>query len=215
LKYLLFDLDGTLTDPKSGITKSVAYALQHTRGIEVDPDTLTHFIGPPLKESFMAYYHMSATEALEAIRHYRTYFEASGMLDNIAFEGVGELLAHLNEAGKVLAVATSKPTPFAVKILAHFELAHYFKVIMGSNLDGTRTHKDEVIEATLAALNMPPRSEVIMIGDREHDIIGAHKKGLKCVGVTYGYGDKEELDRAGADWIVDDLCGLEALLLNF
>ncbi|MDK2865734.1 MAG: phosphoglycolate phosphatase [Clostridiales bacterium] len=214
MRYILFDLDGTLTDPKAGITKSVAYALKHTIGLDADPETLTRFIGPPLKESFMTFYDMSVAEALQAIDYYRIYFKESGMLDNFAYDGIGMLLARLKEAGKILAVATSKPTPFAVRILEHFDLAQYFEVIVGSNLDGTRTHKDEVVEATLQMLRCEAPEQAVMVGDREHDVIGAQKAGLKCVGVTYGYGGYEELEKAGAAWIAADLKELEMLLLK-
>ncbi|MBS7525935.1 HAD family hydrolase [Fusibacter paucivorans] len=212
MQYILFDLDGTLTDPKAGITKSVAYALKRMIDTDVDPETLTHFIGPPLKESFMTFYGMTESEALQAIEHYRTYFKDSGMLDNFAYEGIEQLLERLKKTGKVLAVATSKPTPFAERILEHFNLAQYFEVIVGSNLDGTRTHKDEVVEATLQLLRCDDREQAVMVGDREHDVIGARKAGLKCVGVTYGYGGYEELNTAGAAWIVEDLNALERLL---
>ena len=210
-QMICFDLDGTLTDPKAGITKSVQYALQRF-GIEVsDLDELIPFIGPPLKESFMQLYGMSEEDAVQAIGYYREYFQKSGMLDNEIYSGIPALLSELQSQGKKLVVATSKPTVYAVPILEHFQIAHYFEAIVGSELDGTRTDKAEVIRYILD--HYPSElSQVVMIGDRKHDIIGAHKNDIDSIAVGYGYGSKEELELSKPTYLVDSVHAVAALL---
>lgn len=210
-QVICFDLDGTLTDPKVGITKSVQYALQRL-GIEVpDRNQLIPFIGPPLKESFMQLYAMNEEDAAHAIRYYREYFQESGMLENEIYPGIATMLSALQSQGKKLVVATSKPTVYAVPILEHFQIAHYFEAIVGSELDGTRSDKAEVIRYILD--HYPSElSQVVMIGDRKHDIIGAHKNGIDSVAVGYGYGSKEELELSKPTYLVDSVQELAALL---
>lgn len=202
-QYILFDLDGTLTEPKEGITKSVAYALEYY-GIHVeDLDTLCPFIGPPLKESFMKFYGFDEEKAEEAVEKYREYFRPYGVYENELYEGVPELLQVLKEQRKILVLATSKPTVFAKIILEHFELNQYFDYVVGSELDGTRVNKDEVIACALKEAGIEDKSTAIMVGDRKHDILGAKVNGLDCIGVLYGHGSREELEKAGADVIVE------------
>ncbi|MEA4824230.1 MAG: HAD family hydrolase [Clostridiaceae bacterium] len=194
---ILFDLDGTLTDPAVGITRAVAYALAHY-GITVeDLSTLHPFIGPPLDDSFERFFGFSHERAVEAIGIYREYFRDTGIFENEVYPGIPEMLEKLQAAGKTLVVATSKPEPFAVRILDHFCLARYFTAVVGSELDGTRVKKDEVIAEALKRNGMQKRNAV-MVGDREHDVRGAGKVGLPCVGVLYGYGSRAELTAAGA-----------------
>ena len=213
-KYVLFDLDGTLTDPKIGITKSVAYALE-SYGIHVeDLDTLCKFIGPPLKDSFMNYYGFSEEKAVEAVEKYREYFKPYGVYENKVYDGVDKLLSELVNCGKKVVLATSKPTVFAKVILEHFDLMKYFTCVMGSELDGSRVKKAEVVEEALRQTGVTDLSEAVMIGDREHDIIGAKTNGLDCIGVLYGYGDRAEHEAAGADYIVESVEVLGELLLN-
>lgn len=201
MKYVLMDLDGTITDPKIGITKSVQYALK-AFGIQVEnPDTLCKFIGPPLRNSFMDYYGFDAAKAEEAIVKYREYFSVTGLYENEVFEGMETLLARLKESGKTLIVATSKPEVFAKIILEHFKLDGYFTDICGSELDGGRSTKEEVIRYALEKNNITDDTEVVMVGDRKHDIEGAKAVGLISVGVLFGYGSLEELEEAGADRI--------------
>lgn len=240
---VLFDLDGTLTDPGEGITKSVAYALGKY-GIGVaDRAELYKFIGPPLHESFEIYYGFSAEQAKEAVEYYREYYRETGIFENIVYPGIEDMLEVLRNSGRTLAVATSKPEQFAKEILEHFHLAGYFEYVAGANMDGTRTKKDEVISYALDALNAVkgarPSSQkqlaglgcnigaqdgsmestlgnmgqggnsglmlgsptVIMVGDREHDVLGAAKVGLNSIGVLYGYGSREELTAAGAVYL--------------
>ncbi|MEN8078935.1 HAD family hydrolase [Clostridioides difficile] len=213
-KYILFDLDGTIIDPKEGITKSVAYALNKF-GIEVDNlNELCRFIGPPLKDSFMEYYNFSEDEAEKAITYYRERFSDIGLYENQVYKGFEDILISLKENNKVLIVATSKPTIFATKILEHFNLNNYFSFVSGSNLDGSRVKKSEVIKYALERNNIKDLSQVIMIGDRKHDIYGAKEVGVESIGVLYGYGDYEELNDSGANYIVKNVEELRELIIN-
>ncbi len=192
---ILFDLDGTLTDNGEGITNSVAYALRKF-GITPPPrEELNKFVGPPLRDRFVELYVGEAQGDL-AVEYYREYFRPHGIFENVVYDGVPQMLAALKEAGCTLAIATSKPEIFAKKIAEHFDLAQYFTVIAGSNLEGTRIKKADVIRYCLELLGKPDR--VLMVGDREHDILGAKAVGLPAVGVTYGYGSREELEKAQA-----------------
>lgn len=202
-QYILFDLDGTLTDPKEGITKSVAYALR-AFGIETeDLDTLCRFIGPPLKNSFMDFYGLSSEEAELAVEKYREYFAPTGIFQNKVYEGVEKMLQHLQAGGKTIILATSKPTVYAKQILEHFRLDAYFNHVIGSELDGRRTKKGEVIACALEIAGIKDCTEAVMIGDRMHDVIGAKENNLDCIGVLYGYGDRRELEESGADCIAE------------
>ena len=212
--YILLDLDGTVTDSMEGITKSIQYALKHF-GIEVnDLNQLRKFVGPPLKESFMEFCHFNASQAEEGIRKYRERFADTGIYENVVYPGMEQLLQELNEAGKQVMLATGKPTYYATKILEHFHLSRYFKFVGGSGLDGSRSHKDEVIQYVLENNNIQDLSKVVMGGDRKHDIIGARKIGIDNIGVLYGYGDKEELTQAGATRIVSSVKELGQILLQ-
>ncbi|WP_294353812.1 HAD family hydrolase [uncultured Clostridium sp.] len=211
-KYILFDLDGTLTDPMLGITKSVKYALDkfniHVNGL----DELCKFIGPPLKDSFMEFYNFSEEEAEKGVTFYRERYSTKGIYENIVYGGIERLLKELKDNNKTIIIATSKPTVFAKEIVDYFKLGKYFDFICGSNLDGTRSKKVEVIEYALKIAGVKDRSEAIMIGDRKHDIIGAKLAKLESIGVLYGYGDFEELKKSGADYIVETVNELESLL---
>lgn len=212
--YILFDLDGTLTDPKEGITKSVAYALE-SFGIHVqDLDCLCKFIGPPLKESFMVYYGLSDIQGDMAVEKYRERFSVTGLFENKVYEGIRELLEKLKENGKTLIVATSKPSIYSREILEHFDLMKYFTFLSGSELDGTRVDKAEVITYALRENGIQDLSKVIMIGDREHDIIGANKNGINSIGVLYGYGCKREFEENHATYTVETVQELQQLLLG-
>ena len=212
-QYLLFDLDGTLTDPMVGITSSVQYALEkfgiHVRYLK----ELIPFIGPPLAESFQKFYGFSKEDAERAIQYYREYYAPKGIFENEVYEGIPEMLAHLTEAGFTLLVATSKPTVFARKVLKHFGMEDYFSFVGGSELDGSRTKKAEVISYILKTCGIEAK-EAIMIGDRRHDIEGGKACGLESVGVLYGYGTEQELTEAGADHIIRTVAELEDYLRN-
>ena len=199
----LFDLDGTLTDPEEGITRCVAYALAHF-GIEVSElRSLRKFIGPPLKDSFMEFYGLSEPDALAAIDKYRERFSAIGIFENRLYPGIESVLSQLCGDGLTLAVASSKPEVYVKQILEHFNLSRFFTAVCGSELDGRRTDKAEVISYALAALSSPPAADCVMVGDRMHDIIGARKNSLRSVGVLYGFGSRVELLQAGADRLAE------------
>ena len=196
-KAIFFDLDGTLTESGEGITKSVQYALEKLGKPEEDLDKLRVFIGPPLMEQFMKYADIDETEARKAVEYYRERYAVKGIFENRPYDGVENLLRELKGKGYILAVASSKPEYYVTKILDYFNLSSYFEVVVGSEMNGARTSKTEVIEEALKRLNMSDRrKEVLMVGDKEHDVLGARAAGLACVAVGYGYGTKEELTAA-------------------
>ncbi len=214
LQYCFFDLDGTITDPKIGITSSVAYALEKY-GITVeDRDQLTTFIGPPLHESFCKYFGFSHMAAYDAVDKYREYYKTKGIFENYLYDGMGDLLQSLQAAGIQIIMATSKPEVFARQIAEYFHIDSYFTCITGSELDGTRVAKDEVIACAMERISKKDAANAIMIGDRMHDIIGAKKNGMPSIGVLYGYGDRTEFEEAGADYIVGSVKELKQLLLS-
>lgn len=211
---LLFDLDGTLTDPGLGITNAVMYSLEKF-GLPVPPrQELYKMIGPPLTWSYQTYFGFSEEKSVEAVKFYREHYGAIGLFENEVYPGIPELLQKLRAAGKILGVATSKPEKFAVQILEHFSLAEYFHYICGASFDGKIGTKHEVIEYALERMGCPDRSCVLMIGDREHDILGAKASGLGSLGVLYGYGDRAEHEKAGADAIAESVAELEKALLG-
>lgn len=213
-EVVLFDLDGTLIDPKEGITKSVQYALGKMNVEVASCDELESFIGPPLQLSFMEQYGFSEQQANEAINFYRERYKPTGIYENTVYEGIVELLAELKAAGCKLAIATSKPGVFAQNIAEHYDFAQYFDAIVGSELDGTRTLKAEVIEEALRQLSNPSVEKCIMIGDRKYDIIGAQVNHMASVGVEYGYGSVEELHSANATFVVGTVTQLRDVLVK-
>lgn len=204
-EIILFDLDGTLTDPKEGITKCVQYALAHF-GIDVpDLNELMCFIGPPLIESFQMFYGFSEEKAELAVKKYRERFKDIGIFENGVYDGVLELLSECKKAGKKICLATSKPEEFAVRILEKYKMAEYFDEAVGSTMDGSINAKDEVINEAFRRLGIDSdekKAKIIMVGDRKHDIIGAKKCGIESIGVLFGYAEDGELEAAGADYIV-------------
>jgi phosphoglycolate phosphatase len=196
---ILFDLDGTLTDSAEGIVNSVIHALE-AKGIPYSSkQELRRFVGPPLKDSFREYCKFSEEEATDAVRIFREYFTEKGIYENEVYGGIHEMLYALSKEGFTLAVATSKPEAFAEQILERFDLAKYFTVISGASMNGTS--KPEVIKQALERLGLKPSASVLMVGDREHDILGAKEVGISSLGVLYGYGSEEELRIANADHI--------------
>ncbi len=213
-EWIFFDLDGTLTDPGVGITNSVAYALKKF-GIENEDRTeLYKFIGPPLIDSFRKYYGFSDEQANLGVTYFREYFTKKGMMENLVFDGIEDLLKDLKNGGKRLCVATSKPEPFAKTILEHFGLAKYFEYIAGSTMDETRTKKAEVIEYALETLGITDRSKVVMVGDKEHDVFGAKECSVDSIGVLFGYGSLEELEEAKADYIAETVADIGKIILE-
>ncbi len=197
-KAILFDLDGTITASGEGITKCVQYAMQRLGVWEPDLRKLEAFIGPPLLEQFMSFCGFTKEQAECAVEYYRERYEKTGIYENRLYKGIPELLAHLRDAGYILAVASSKPEHYVRKILEYFQVAGYFHVIVGADIDHGRSRKEQVVAEALQRLQLADASqEAIMVGDREHDVYGARQMGLDCVAVTYGYGTKEELKHAG------------------
>ena len=199
---ILFDLDGTLTDSGLGITKAVQYALGQM-GYEVPPrESLFTFIGPPLHRSFQRQYGMDEATAVEAVRQFRVYYnQMGGILENEVYAGVRELLRDLKQAGKRLMIATSKPQAAAELVMHHFGLDEYVPEIIGGTAD-TRNTKGKVIAYALKEFGVDPKTAV-MVGDREHDIQGAAENGIPAIGITWGYGDRAELEGAGAKAVFD------------
>ncbi|WP_283674644.1 HAD hydrolase-like protein [Butyricicoccus sp. Marseille-Q5471] len=212
--YVLFDLDGTLTDPREGITKSVQYALHKMSIDEPDITALEHFIGPPLREEFARSYGMDESAAELATAYYRERFSVSGWQENMLFDGVPALLSKLKENGKRLAIASSKPTVFIEKILHLFEIDVYFDVVSGATLDGTIGKKAQVVQNALEQLGVTDLSSAVLVGDRFHDVEGAAQNGISCIGVTFGFGGREELEQAGAARVVDTMSELQEVLLE-
>lgn len=201
--FFLFDLDGTLTDPGEGITASVAYALNKC-GIPVkDKTELYAFIGPPLTESFRDFFGFSESEQKRAVEYYREYYAERGIFENKPYEGIEETLRFLKAQGKTIAVATSKPEQFSVRILEHFGLSGYFDAVCGATMDETRTNKADVIAYALKTLSVPEkaRCRVLMTGDRKFDVTGAKANGIRSAAVLYGYGSEEELRSCEPDFI--------------
>lgn len=213
-KIILFDLDGTLTDPKIGITRSVQYALGKMGIVEPDLDKLDPFIGPPLQESFTQLYSFDEEQTRLAIEYYRERFTDKGIYENELYQGITELLTQLKEEHKTLVVATSKPTVFAESILRYFNIDKFFDLVVGSHLDGTRTAKTEIIQYVLDQYRDCDKRQFIMIGDRKHDIIGAIHTGICSIGVTYGYGSVEEIKAMKPTYIVNDVRSLAGTLLS-
>ena len=196
---LLFDLDGTLTDSTEGILKCLVHAVERM-GFDV-PEDKNRFLGPPLCYSFAEFCGMNEEQTEEAIRIFRERYSTVGLFENRVYEGIPEMLERLKNGGRRLMIATSKPEAYAVRICERFGLSPYFGIIGGAELDGSRDYKDEVIEYVLEKAGITDRSRVLMIGDRRQDVLGAHKTGLKCMGILWGYGSAEELKEAGADCI--------------
>ncbi len=213
IKVVLFDLDGTLTDPALGITKSVAYALESFGIHTQDLGELCKFIGPPLKDSFMEYYGFSEEQAIAGIAKYREYFRETGIYENKLYPGVKEMLEKLKDNGMRLILATSKPKVFADIILEHFDIMKYFELTCGCELDGTRGKKSEVILYAMETAGLSADS-TIMVGDRKHDVLGAKEAGIGSIGVLFGYGGYDELREAGADVIVATVWELGEVLLG-
>jgi phosphoglycolate phosphatase len=210
---LLFDLDGTLTASGPGILASVRHALAEL-GEPIPPqDVLDQFIGPPLLDSFVHFCGMGPDRAWAAVRAYRDHYGERGMFENSVYDRIPGALDTLRAGGRTLAVATSKAEPYARRILDHFGLTDRFAVVVGSQLDGTRTAKVEVIAEALRRLGQPDPGRAVMVGDRSHDVLGAAALGMPCVGALWGYGTAEELRHAGAVLMVETPAHLPAHLL--
>ncbi len=210
---LLFDLDGTLTDPKEGIVNSVLYALEKLGIKENSIDELDTFIGPPLRESFANRYCLPNNLADKAMIYYREHYSAKGLFENKIYPGAKDLLESLCSHHYKLFIATSKPTVYAIEVLRHFKIDSYFNEITGSNLDNTRTDKTEIISHIVSAFALQANNS-IMISDRKHDMVGAKNNSMKTIGVTYGYGSRKELLSYQPDFIANNCYEIAALLIK-
>ncbi len=211
-KYLFFDLDGTVTDSAEGILNSVAYALNKL-GISVeDKSTLLPFVGPPLTDSFKSIYGFDDEKSQLGVKYYREYYSDKGIFENKVYSGIENMLINLRSKGKKIILATSKPQNYAEIILDHFGISKYFDIIAGSTFDCSRRTKTDVLNYAIEQIGMTDYSQGIMIGDRKHDIIGAKEVGIKCIAVMYGYGNRNEFQTYGADYIIDDVEQLEIFL---
>lgn len=208
----LFDLDGTLTNSEEGIIKAFHYTFEKMGMPDMNDEDLKEFIGPPLDETFRRRFNLYGEENEKAMSYFREYYRAKGKYENIPYTGIKELLQEVSKKA-TLAVCTSKVLDQAQDIIKHYGL-EYFTFIGGATIDSSRTKKYDIIEYTLEKLNVKDRSEVYMIGDRFTDINGAHRAGLKAIGVLYGFGSKEELEECKSDYIVETVEELKELLLK-
>ena len=213
-KYILLDLDGTVTDSAEGVINSVAYSLEKLGYPVEDKSTLMKFIGPPLTESFKDFYNFDEDTIELGVKYYREYYTDNGIFENRLYDGIKELLKTLKENGKTVILATSKPEGYAKRILEHFNVSQYFDLIAGSTFDAERNTKTDVLKYALKESGIEDLGTAVMVGDRKHDIIGAHDVGLACAAILYGYGNETEFKEYGADFIVDTVKDLEKFLIN-
>lgn len=212
--FVLFDLDGTLVDTGRGITNSVMYSLKKF-GIDVqDRTSLYKFVGPPLHKSYEEFYGFSPNKAMLAVEYYREYYRDKGIFEVDLYNGIVELLEILKNNGLNIAVATSKPKVFAVKLLKYVGIYDYFDAVIGAELDGSRTDKSEIISYALTQCKIYDKSKIIMIGDRKFDMIGANTNSIESIGVVYGYGSKDELQKSNATYIAESPKDIEKILIN-
>lgn len=210
-EYVLFDLDGTLTDPEEGITKSFQYALEFYGIHETDRTKLLSIIGPSLRGSFVRF-GVAEEDVEDAMVKYRERFGTVGLFENAAYPGIHDVLAQVKATGAKVALATAKPTLYALQIMERFELAPYFDYMLGSEMDGRRGEKVEVIRDVLEHFGNPDPSTCVMVGDRRYDMGGAKLCGMDGIGVLYGYGTRDELEEAGAKYLAETVADLQKLL---
>jgi len=212
-KHIIFDLDGTLTDPGSGITNSIMYSLKKFN-IESERSTLYKFIGPPLRESFSVYYGFDKAQAEQAVQYYREYFSEKGIFENEIYPGIYNLLEELHLLNRRLYIATSKPQEYAERILDYFDIGKYFEFVSGSNMDGSMSAKSDLIDLIIPRIDKDALHETIMVGDRKYDIEGAKHHHIDSAAVLYGYGEKSELLEAGPTYLVESPELLSVMLLE-
>lgn len=211
---ILFDLDGTLIDPRASITRSAQHALRAVGIPADDPDALSFFIGPPLHETFRDSYHLDAARVQTAVEAFDEYYLQHITTETHVYDGIVPMLQNLCTQGRTLFIATSKPSIYADYILRDLDLRAYFSGIFGSGIDGTNGKKEEILSLALASMDSPAVETLLMVGDREQDVQGAKANGLDCVGVLYGFGSAQELQSAGAAFIVSTVAELSSLLLQ-
>jgi phosphoglycolate phosphatase len=213
-EVIIFDLDGTLSNSGEGITRSAQYALSKLGIKEDNLDDLKHFVGPPLKEAFMEYYHLSDEMSEKAVTLYRERYVPVGIYETSLYPGIVELLTELKNAGKYLAIATSKPQPMAEEVLRYLKIYNFFDKIMGADVIGPKQSKRSVLEALFEEMEIKDKTKYVMIGDTKFDIIGANLVGVDSIGVSYGYGDKEEMLALGALYVADCTSKIKKFLLG-
>lgn len=216
-QYILFDLDGTLTDSKPGILNCIRYALDYMQYTDYNDAFLNQFVGPPLMVSFQQFCGFSEEQATIATNKYRERFATIGIFENAAYEGAVSMLKNLKSAGKTIALATSKPEEYTLRIIERYGLAPYIDEPVGATMDGSREKKPDVIREALQRLNLttPEQfAQTVMIGDRFYDIEGAKECNLASIGCNWGYSDPLELEQAGATYIADNIPQLTTLLLG-
>lgn len=214
IQTILFDFDGTLFDTGEGILRSVQYALESFGIHETDTARLRKFVGPPLFDSFKELYGMPPEQAQAATERYRERYYPIGVYECEIYSGIPELLAQLRAEGFCVAVATGKPTPLARTILQRFDMERLFDCVIGSEYDGLRSTKAEVVAAVLAETHTASAA-ALMVGDRKYDVIGAAACGVPCIGVYYGYAEPGELEAAGAAATVQTVAELSEHLLHW
>ena len=212
-KTVLFDLDGTISDPKLGVVNAIVYACQEWGITDYTKEEFLKFIGPPLHLSFKNRFNLSDADAANIVKLYRVYYEEKGKFENELYPGIKELLKILNDSGRRIAVATSKPTFFSEQIIEHFGISEYIKVLVGSNLDNTMTEKEDIVREALLQLGRPKKAECVMIGDRKFDILGAKANEIDSISVLYGYGSQAEFDEYQPTYIIDTVDNLTRFLL--
>jgi phosphoglycolate phosphatase len=212
---IFFDLDGTLTDSKMGIIKSAQYALAKCGITVADPEKLLPFVGPPLHDSFREFYGFDDEQVKQAVDYYRERFASVGIFENEVYPGIPELLSELKRLGKKLFIATSKATVFADQVADHFQLKQYLEAVVGSNWDGTRKSKTDVIGYLVETYGLErSRDRIVMVGDRKYDLLGAQANRIAAIGVTYGYGTAEELNQYGPLALAGSVAELAQLLTD-
>lgn len=216
MKYtsVLFDLDGTIIDSSLGITKAVEYALDKHGVRHAGRESLKCFIGPPLREQFMSFCGVDEQKGSDFVNTYREYYAVKGIFECCLYEGVVEMLQRLKSNGVSLYIATSKPEKFAKKILEYFRIEDMFEYVGGANFDNTRTDKAQVIKYVLNEAGLTDKKSVVMIGDCTHDIIGAHKNGIDAIGVLYGFGEREDLEKLHTVYLCENTREISDFILN-
>ncbi|MDD6482887.1 MAG: HAD hydrolase-like protein [Lachnospiraceae bacterium] len=212
IKAVLFDLDGTLIDSSEGIIKSILHTLEHFGIVETDMEKLHKFIGPPLAGSFRKYYDFSEEQAYEAVQVYRGRYNKTGIYECSLYPGVEECIKTLKEEGYRIGMASSKPEDACKRILEHFGILELFDNVAGAAVDGTRDTKEEVLNEVFRRWQDVPKEETCLIGDTIFDVEGARQVGVRCIAVTYGFGDLEEMKEAGIAGICDDMRELPELI---
>lgn len=213
MEYIFFDFDGTLVDTQEGVINCLLIAMEHMNFTPAPDADLTEFLGPPIKPKFAEYCNFTDEEAGQAVAKFREHYNAKGLYESSPYAGIEETLKRLHSAGKKLFVATSKPERSAKILADKFGLTQYFTEITGSTFDGTRTTKSQVIAELISRIGDVDTAKVLMVGDRLHDVHGAAEFGIATLGVTYGYGDRAELEEAGAKYIVDTTSEIADLIL--